>query len=203
MELSNSFDMPCPIEEAWALLTDVERIAPCVPGAQLQEVDGDVLRGVVKMRFGRFTANYSGSATVVEAHHTDHKLVLSGQGLDAPGEGNAEAFITARLEPVSDTTTRVNVDTDLTITGRVASLGKGVIAGVGDTLIEQFAENLGEVLGETSEPAARRPPLRGRVEMPEPEAIDMLDAARAPLLKRVLGVVAVAAVLWLLRRRRR
>ena len=123
--------------------------------------------------------------------------------MNAGSNAAAEAFITARLEPVSDTTTRVNIDTDLTITGRVASLGKGVIAEVGDTLIEQFAENLTEVLGETGETVPRRLPLRGRVDMPEPEAIDMLDAARTPLLKRLLGAVALAAaVLWLRRRRR-
>ena len=67
MELSNSFDIPRPIDEAWALITDVERILPCVPGAQIQEVDGDVLRAMVKMKFGRIAVNYSGSATVVEA----------------------------------------------------------------------------------------------------------------------------------------
>ena len=208
MDLSDSFEVARPIDETWALLTDLERVAPCLPGAHLQEVEGGEYRGVVKVRIGRINAQYEGAATFLEQNDTDYKIVLMGQGLDTREAGNAEATITAKLEPVSDTTTRVNIDTDLTLSGRVAQLGKSVIPDVSTTLIGQFADNLAAMLD--GDPAVGRASVedghysaRRLIDMPEPEAIDLMDAARTPVLKRLLAVVVVVLLVrWFLRRQR-
>lgn len=209
MDLSNSFDLARPIEEVWEVLNDVERVATCFPGAQLREVEDGEYRGVVKVKIGRLTADYAGTAHFLEHNHTDYKVVLAGNGLDEQGDGTAEVVVTAKLEPTSDTTTRVNVDTDLTLSGRVAQMGKGVIPDVVDNLVEQFAENLSALLD--GDPVPRVVSVadgdrssRRLIEMPEPEAIDLMDAARSPLLKRlVVVVVTLLFVRWLVRRRRR
>ncbi|GJM39062.1 MAG: hypothetical protein DHS20C19_24290 [Acidimicrobiales bacterium] len=199
MELSNSFEVAHPIDHTWAVLTDIEQIARCVPGAELREVDGREFRGVIHVKTGPITSEYAGEATVVSQSPADYKVVVHGQGLDA--EGRAEATLTAHLEATSDTTTQVNLDTDLTFTGRMASLGKGVIADVGETLVAQFAENLDDLMAAGVDRSTERRPPRRMVEMPEPEAIDLMDAARTPILKRVVAlVVAVVAALVLVRR---
>jgi carbon monoxide dehydrogenase subunit G len=206
MELTNSFDVPRPVDETWAVLTDVERVAPCLPGAHLHEVEDGEYRGVVKVRLGRIVTEFAGSATIVEQNATDHKIVVNGQGLDAQGEGRAEAVVTAKLEPINDTTTRVLVDTDLTLTGRVAQLGKGVLPEVSANLMAQFADNLAAALDGTGADPGRAEtngegPARRRIEMPEPEAIDLMDAARTPVLKRLAVLVAIVLVVrWWLRR---
>jgi carbon monoxide dehydrogenase subunit G len=202
VELTNSFEVARPIDEAWVALTDVERVAPCLPGARLQKVENGEYRGVVRVRLGRITTEFAGAATIAEQNATDYKVVVNGQGLDSRGEGTAEAIVTAKLEPINDATTRVLVDTDLTLSGRVAQLGKGVLPEVSTNLMAQFADNLAAMLdGEApvsdlgsfvDDGRARR-----RVEMPEPEAIDLLDAARTPVLKRLAVLVAVAlTVRW-------
>ena len=205
MDLSNSFEVARPIDEAWAALTDVARVAPCLPGAHLQEVEDGEYRGVVKVRLGRITTEFAGAATITEQNATDYKIVVNCQGLDARGEGNAEAVVTAKLEPINDTTTRVLVDTDLTLSGRVAQLGRGVIPDVSTNLMDQFAENLARMLdgdasatmsSESSDERTRRV-----IEMPEPEAIDLMDAARTPVLKRLAAIVLVALLVrWWWRR---
>lgn len=204
MELSQSFEVARPIDETWAVLTDVERVAQCVPGAQLQEVDGRAFRGLIHVRLGKITTEYAGTATVIEQNHQDRKVVVSSQGLAKDADDKAEAVITAKLEALSDTSTQVNLDTDLTITGRVAQLGKGVIPEVSDTLVAQFAENLGSMLeeGDAFLLRARRPPRR-TVDMPEPEAIDIMDAARTPVLKRLVALALAGIVVAVLLRQRR
>ena len=206
MDLINSFEVGRSIDETWAALTNVENVVPCLPGARLQAVDDGEYRGVVKVRFGRITTEFAGAARIAEQNATDYKIVVHGHGLDAQGEGNAEAFVTAKLEPINDTTTRVLVDTDLTLTGRVAQLSRGVIPEVSANLMAQFAENLAEMLdraesvspGVTDETEARR---RRIIEMPEPEAIDLMEAARSSVLKRVVAILLLAAaVRWWLRR---
>jgi carbon monoxide dehydrogenase subunit G len=205
MDLSNSFEVARPIDETWAALTDVERVMPCLPGARLQEVEDGEYRGVVKVRLGRITTEFAGSAVIAEQNATDYKIVVNGQGLDAQGEGTAEAVVTAKLEPVNDVTTRVLVDTDLTLSGRVAQLGKSVLPEVSANLMAQFADNLGAMLdgGAATVRSAGDgdDETRRRIEMPEPEAIDLMDAARTPVLKRVAAIVVVLLVLrWLVRR---
>ena len=141
MELSNEFVVPVSIDEAWILLTDVERIAPCMPGAELQEIDGDEYRGIVKVKVGPITAQYKGKATFVEKDDAGHKAVLRAEGRDTRGQGNANATITATLVP-EGSGTKVTVVTDLAITGRAAQFGRGVMADVSTKLLGQFVSCL-------------------------------------------------------------
>lgn len=141
MELSNRFRVNVPVDEAWAVLTDVPRIAPCMPGAELQEVEGDEYRGIVKVKVGPITAQYKGKASFVERDDAGHKAVLRAEGRDSRGAGNASATITATLEADGEGTF-VQVDTDLTVTGKVAQFGRGVLADVSGKLITQFVECL-------------------------------------------------------------
>jgi carbon monoxide dehydrogenase subunit G len=141
MELTNAFEVAVPVEEAWGVLTDVERIAPCLPGAELQEVEGDEYRGVVKVKVGPITASYRGSARFEELDETVHRAVLKAEGRETRGQGNASATITATLSPAGDGT-KVEVVTDLAITGKVAQFGRGVLADVSGKLLDQFVQNL-------------------------------------------------------------
>jgi carbon monoxide dehydrogenase subunit G len=137
MELTNDFRVGVPVERAWAVLTDVELIAPCMPGAQLQEIEGDEYRGIVKVKVGPITAQYKGAARFLEQDDAAHKAVLRAEGRETRGQGNANATITAQLTPDGEGTA-VTVTTDLTITGRVAQFGRGVMADVSAKLLGQF-----------------------------------------------------------------
>jgi carbon monoxide dehydrogenase subunit G len=141
MELSNEFRVGVSVPEAWKVLTDVERIAPMLPGAQLQEVEGDEYRGVVKVKVGPITAQYKGSATFIDRDEAAGKVVLKASGRDTRGQGNASAVITATMVPDGDGT-KVTVATDLTVTGKVAQFGRGVLADVSSKLIGQFVDTL-------------------------------------------------------------
>ena len=141
MELTNDFEVAVPVDQAWSVLTDIEQIAPCMPGAQLQEVEGDEYRGTVKVKVGPITAQYKGKATFQEKDDENHVAVLKADGRDTRGQGNANAVITARLEEAGDGT-KVSVHTDLTVTGKVAQFGRGVMADVSAKLLDQFVENL-------------------------------------------------------------
>ncbi len=129
MRIEDQFRVNVPVEEAWRLLLDIERIAPCMPGAALQEVEGDEYRGVVKVKVGPITAQYKGAARFAEVDEDAHRAVISASGRDTRGQGNASATVTAMLEPV-DGGTQVHIDTDLSITGKVAQFGRGVIGDV-------------------------------------------------------------------------
>lgn len=201
MELNNDFEVTAPVDEVWAVLTDVERIAPCLPGAQLQEVDGDEFRGVVKVKVGPITAQYKGAASFVERDDDGHRAVLRAEGRDTRGAGNASADITAALE-ATDGGTRVTVTTELTVTGKVAQFGRGVMADVSKKLMGQFADNLSELIAASDAPAGDAPAAgevpAGEAPVAEPpavEPVDLLEAAGAPVLKRLVPtLVAVAAV---------
>lgn len=145
MELINEFRVGVSVPEAWKVLTDVERIAPLLPGAQLQEVEGDEYRGVVKVKVGPITAQYKGSATFLEQDEGGGRVVLKASGRDTRGQGNASAIITAVMTPDGDAT-KVVVTTDLTITGKVAQFGRGVLAEVSAKLMGQFVDALHEDL---------------------------------------------------------
>ena len=145
-KLLNEFTVNRPIDEAWNVLTDVERIAPCMPGATLEEIEGDVYRGVVKVKLGAISTAFRGQASFVEKDDGNHHAVLKGEGRDTTGKGNASALITAKLEPVDDATTKVVVETDLHITGKVAQFGRGIMGDVSKKLMNQFATNLNTML---------------------------------------------------------
>ena len=208
MELNNDFEVAAPIDRVWDVLTDVERIAPCLPGAQLQEIEGDEFRGVVKVKVGPITAQYKGAASFVERDDVGHRAVLRAEGRDTRGAGNAAADITAQLEAV-DGGTRVTVTTDLTVTGKVAQFGRGVMADVSRKLMGQFADNLSDLIstadGEPAtdaDPAPDEPPSEVEavrvVDGPEAEAIDLLGTAGAPVLKRLVSTLVVLAVVVVL-----
>jgi carbon monoxide dehydrogenase subunit G len=141
VKIEDEFRVDVPIDEAWKVLLDVERIAPCMPGAQLQEIEGDEYRGIVKIKVGPITAQYKGAARIVETDETAHQVVLKAEGRDTRGQGNASATVTATLTPAGSGTV-VHIDTDLNITGKVAQFGRGVMADVSSKLLGQFASNL-------------------------------------------------------------
>ncbi|MAP75013.1 MAG: hypothetical protein CL408_03700 [Acidimicrobiaceae bacterium] len=215
MELNNDFEVAAPVDLVWAVLTDVERIAPCLPGAQLLEIEGDEFRGVVKIKVGPITAQYKGAASFSERDDVEHRAVLRAEGRDTRGAGNAAADITAELE-ATDVGTKVTVTTDLTVTGKVAQFGRGVMADVSKKLMGQFAENLSDLIAASGDetvvdaaadeaavdvPVDETPAVRV-VDAPEVEAIDLLGAAGAPILKRLvptlLAVVAVVVIILIL-----
>jgi carbon monoxide dehydrogenase subunit G len=230
MKIEDQFRVDVGVDEAWKVLLDVERIAPCMPGAQLQEVEGDEYRGIVKVKVGPITAQYKGAARITEADEATHTVVLAAEGRDTRGQGTASATVTATLTPDGDGTV-VKIDTDLNVTGKVAQFGRGVMADVSSKLLGQFAQNLErDVLsGEAEAPApdtAAEPaadvtteaasitpitPLTTtdgprRIDSPEAEPVDLLDSAGSAVAKRVVPVViAVVALLTLrsLRRRRK
>ena len=221
MELTNEFRVERPVDETWNVLTDVERIAPALPGAQLQEIEGDEYRGIVKVKVGPITAQYKGKATFVEKDDVNHKAVLKAEGRDTKGQGNASAMITATLEP-DGTGTQVKVHTDLTVTGKVAQFGRGIMADVSTKLLNQFVEQL-ETTILTGEPAhATAPvahpgaevagasgaeseptPIIRRLDHPEPEPVDLVGHAGAPVAKRLVPIAIGGLLLFLFIRRLR
>jgi carbon monoxide dehydrogenase subunit G len=211
MELNHHFTVNVPVAEAWKILTNVELIAPCLPGAQLQEVEGDTYRGVVKVKVGPIQAQFKGQASFLERNDVDHKAVLKGEGRDTGGKGNASALITAQLTSISATSTKVEVNTDLAITGKVAQFGRGAMADISDKLLAQFSENLNTLISEIPSDSAAEPavaevaedaaptasaePVVRKIDAPEAAPINLLDAAGSTMLKRALPVVAGIAVL--------
>jgi len=141
MELTNEFEVAVGVEEAWAVLTDLERLAPCLPGAQLKEVEGDEYRGAVKIKVGPITTSYDGAIRFLERDEPAHRMVLKAEGRETRGQGNVTAVITATMTPSGEGTSVV-VATDLTISGKVAQFGRGVLADVSAKLLDQFVANL-------------------------------------------------------------
>ncbi len=149
MEINNTFEVKAPIDVAWATLTDLARIAPCLPGATLTSIEGQTYKGHVTVKVGPIVAKFGGQAIFQERNDTAHRAVLKGEGRDSTGKGNASAIITAQLEVIDATTTRCTVNTDLTITGKIAQFGRGALADVSDKLLKQFVVNLeSTVLGQ-------------------------------------------------------
>ncbi len=156
MELTNEFQVHVPIARAWAVLTDVETIAPCLPGAQLEEVEGDEYRGGVKIKVGPITASYKGKATFLEKDDVNHVAKLRGEGRDSKGQGNASVTVTMRLTAVGTESTKVNIHNDLSISGKVAQFARAsVLSEVSEKLLSQFVECLHhDVLSEPEETLA-------------------------------------------------
>ncbi|MBJ7460336.1 MAG: SRPBCC family protein [Ilumatobacteraceae bacterium] len=207
MELNHHFTVNVPVAEAWKILTNVELIAPCLPGAQLQEVEGDTYRGVVKVKVGPIQAQFKGQASFLERNDVDHKAVLKGEGRDTGGKGNASALITAQLTSISPTSTKVEVNTDLAVTGKVAQFGRGAMADISDKLLAQFSQNLNTLISEipsetpaepaaeVAEPTTSAEPVVRKIDSPEAVPLNLLNAAGSTMLKRALPVIAGIAVL--------
>jgi carbon monoxide dehydrogenase subunit G len=217
VKIEDEFRVDVPVDQAWKVLLDVERIAPCMPGAQLQEIEGDEYRGIVKVKVGPITAQYKGAARIVETDESNHTLVLKAEGRDTRGQGNASATVTATLTPDGSGTV-VHIDTDLNITGKVAQFGRGVMADVSSKLLGQFASNLerdvlsgngAAAAAAPSEPAAQPAATTEgprTINSPEAQPVDLLDTAGNAVAKRVVPIViAFVALLTLrsLRKRRK
>lgn len=219
MELKNEFRVSVPVERAWATLTDVEYIAPCMPGAQLTEIDGDDFKGQVKVKVGPITAQYKGSAKFLQKIEEEHRVVLEATGRDTRGAGNASAEVTAEMVADGEGT-KITISTDLKVTGKVAQFGRGVMADVSEKLIGQFVDSLEKKLSEEVSADAAVSEKKGNtdldpeeqpeksegprvIDMPEPEPVDLLDTAAAPMLKRFGPFVIAGLLLILFSRRKR
>ena len=205
MDLNHEFVVNVPVAEAWAILTDLERIAPCLPGAQLTEVEGETYRGQVKIKVGPILAQFKGQASFVSRDDVAHKASLKGEGRDTTGKGNASAIITAELTSVTPTSTKCTVHTDLSISGKVAQFGRGALADVSDKLLAQFSENLNQlisaapapiapVVAETTPASSEQPTIR-KIDGPEVAPLNLLDTAGSTIAKRAIPALIGIAVL--------
>jgi carbon monoxide dehydrogenase subunit G len=168
MELDHEFTVPVPVEQAWPVLLDVERIAPCMPGAALDSIDGDEFAGRLKVRLGAMTITYRGSARISSRDEAAHTVTLEGSGKEARGAGTAKATVRAELHGEGERT-RVTVHTTLNITGRPAQFGRGILAEVGGKLVGRFADNLAEEISR-DEPGGAVSGEREAAEEPETAA---------------------------------
>ncbi|WP_037345322.1 SRPBCC family protein [Sciscionella sediminilitoris] len=210
MEFTDEFTVPTGAGQAWSVLTDVPRIAPCLPGATVEPHDENSYAGTVAVKVGPIRVSYSGIATFAERDRDALRLVLEAQGKEQSGKGSASATVTVRLAEESADRTRVHVHTELRITGKLAQFGRSAMADVSSRLIAQFAANLENLLGPApaGEPQAgatvpATPPTMPRAGDRELDALTMV----APLLKRALpGIGAFASgvlLTWLTGRLRR
>jgi len=206
MDLNHEFVVNVPVAEAWAILTDLERIAPCLPGAQLTEVEGDTYRGQVKIKVGPILAQFKGQASFVSRDDVAHKASLKGEGRDTTGKGNASAIITAELTSVTPTSTTCTVHTDLSISGKVAQFCRGALADVSDKLLAQFSENLNQLISAAPAPSAPAPatsevqapseqPTIRKIDGPEVAPLNLLDTAGSTIAKRAIPALIGIAVL--------
>ena len=210
MELANTFVVPADIETAWKTLLDVEAIAPCMPGAKLTSFDGDNFTADVKVKLGPVIMNFAGAGKFVQKDDATHTAVIDASGKETKGAGTAGALITAVLVEEGPNSTRANIVTDLTVTGKAAQFGRGVMADVSKRLIDQFAGNLEQVIvaRKGADVAAAAAAAGGEtvVAAPAPapvmnnEALDLGNAALVPVLKRVvpvvIGVIVVGGLIW-------
>lgn len=224
MEFTNEFHVPTDPDTAFALLTDLERVAPCLPGATLEAADGDSYTGKVRVKVGPIQVTYQGTARVVEADPVAHTAVIEASGREQRGGGTARADVRAQLRE-HDGGTTVTVTTDLNVTGRPAQFGRGVMADVGTKIIGTFAQRLQEMVTADADPsdttdaaspqadepgdvATLAPPdaaAGATSRQPDDDALDLMEVAGGAVLKRVLPIVGIAAVIalvwWLIRRR--
>jgi carbon monoxide dehydrogenase subunit G len=210
VELNNEFRVAVPAATTWQVITDVNRVAPCIPGAQLLSVDGDDFTGAVKVKVGPITVSYSGNASFQEKDEAARRVVIKASGKETRGSGNAAALVTAQLEDEGDAT-HVVITTDLTISGKAAQFGRGVLADVSTNLIGQFAKNLeADLLGGAapSDTASSSAGTSTHAAASDAgDSVDLLKVVAVPMAKRyspaIAAVAAGVAVGFLLGRRKR
>ncbi|MFF0081784.1 SRPBCC family protein [Streptomyces canus] len=204
MKLENTIGIPVPVADAWKVLLDVERVAPCVPGATLTASDGAEHHGRIKVKLGPIALTYHGTVTFLERDEEKKVVVLEAGGREARGNGTAKALVACRLTEADagGGRTDVHVATELTITGKPAQFGRGTLAEVSGALMDRFAENLAaELTADSPRSEPTSPPTSPR---PAAAPLDLVDAAGAGALKRAAPVaVAVALLLALALRGRR
>lgn len=189
MEPHHEFTVPVPVDEAWRTLLDIERVAPCMPGAVVEDNDGKTVTGSVKVKVGPITVTYKGTAVFEEQGEAAHRMVLTASGREIRGQGTARASVTGTLT-VQDGGTAVSVRTDPAVTGRPAQFGRGVPAEAGDRRVGRFAVCLAERPGEREDaPEAARPALEA-----DDEPLDLLRAIGVPVAKRAAAAPAATAV---------
>jgi uncharacterized protein len=227
MELEHSFTVPVPADQAWDVLLDVERVAPCMPGATHDSVDGDEIRGRIKVKVGPISMTYVGTARFTERNRDAGVVTLEAAGKEARGSGTAAATVRSELHS-QDGQTEVTVHTSLNVTGRPAQFGRGVMTDVSAKLIGIFATNLADMLatgnGSAPEPAVPEPAVQAAhantatattpasttptaVPAPSEDSLNLLTVAGLPVFKRIAGpagaLLAVLGAVLIWRRRRR
>ena len=211
MKIANEFTVSAPIEDAWDVLTDLEQVIPLMPGAEMTGRDGDDVLGKVKVKVGPVTSEFSGRVHFVEQNRDEHRAVIDGKGKESRGTGNAAATVTAQLHDAGDRT-RVTVDTDLKVVGKLAQFGSGMLQQVSEKLLGEFVDSLEAKLAANNAPAAPAqngvaPPVAAAPIPPQAsEPIDLLQLAGGSALKKygppVFGAFLLAAVVFTLGRLR-
>jgi uncharacterized protein len=225
IELDNSFTVPVPPEQAWDVLLDVERIAPCMPGASVTSVEGDEVAGQVKVKLGPLSLNYKGTAKFTEKDQENHTIAIEASGKETRGAGTASATVSANLKPAdTEGQTLVSIHTSLNVTGRPAQFGRSLLPEVSGKLIAQFATNLEALISADATAAGAGGTAEGAEEaaggttgagsgattpatsqaptaLPQQEdSLNLIKLVGGPLLKRIIPVAAGAAILALLGR---
>jgi carbon monoxide dehydrogenase subunit G len=180
MRLENAFSVPAPVEQAWSVLLDVERVATCLPGASIEGSDGGEFAGAMTVKLGPVTSRYGGTVRIERADAAARHAVLRAQARDARGDGTAAATIATRLEPEGDGT-RVHVVTDLQLSGPAAQFGRGVMQDVSRKLMAEFADRLAEELGADAAPPAAATAAPAAVTAPPPLGYEETRVGRLPL----------------------
>ena len=220
MDLQNSFVVPSDIDTAWKQLQDVEGLAPCMPGATLTSHDGDDFTGSVKVKLGPVSMVFAGQARFVSKDEATHTVVIEGAGKETKGTGTAKGLVTAVLVQEAPDRTRVDVNTEITITGKAAQFGRGVMQDVAGRIIDQFSANLAAMMtaggaeataaataAEGGEPGTTTTaPPKPAVLPHHEDSIDLLGTAGAPVLQRAIPVaigpvVVIGVIIWIARRK--
>lgn len=222
MRIDSAFEVPVPIDAVWAALLDIERIAPCLPGASIDENRGDgEFGGSMRIKLGPVTSTFEGKLKIAETDDAAHRSVIEASAKDTRGQGAAAATITSTLERSGDGT-RVAVRTDMKLAGTAAQFGRGVVNDVSEKLMAEFATRLADEIENPAAPTAASaaaderdapsadpqgstvPPPRPRpTRDPEDDVLDLTAVGRDALLKRAAPVVAGVAVLALVALARR
>jgi carbon monoxide dehydrogenase subunit G len=224
VRLDHEFTVPAPPAQVWQAVTDPESVAPCMPGATLTKVEGDSFTGTVKVKLGPISLLYKGAGEFLEKDEQARKIVITASGKDSRGAGTAAATVTVTLTE-DNGSTKGTVATDLSVTGRPAQFGRGMISEVGGKILDQFSANLADKLGTpeapaepaaatAAEPAAESTEAKPKLESVKPtppkeaEAIDLFEYAGssvakrlAPVLAGVAGLLVILTIIRVLRRR--
>jgi len=220
MDLQNSFVVPSDLDTAWKQLQDVEGLAPCMPGATLTSHDGDDFTGSVKVKLGPVSMVFAGQARFVSKDEATYTVVIEGAGKETKGTGTAKGLVTAVLVQEAPDRTRVDVNTEITITGKAAQFGRGVMQDVAGRIIDQFSANLAAMMtaggaeataaataAEGGEPGTTTTaPPKPAVLPHHEDSIDLLGTAGAPVLQRAIPVaiglvVVIGVIIWIARRK--
>jgi carbon monoxide dehydrogenase subunit G len=206
MKIVNEFTVSAPIEQAWDVLSDLEQVIPLMPGAQLVGRDGEDFLGKVKVKVGPVISEFTGRAQFLERDRQQHRAVISGKGKETRGTGNASATVTTQLHGDGERT-RVTVDTDLKIVGKLAQFGSSMLQQVSEKLLAEFVDSLEKKLTESSGAHTAAPESPATTTPSEPAPIDLIELAGGDTLKKygpvLLGALVLLVVAWLLWRGRR